>query len=106
MSEWIDVAPVAEFLPGTFRRLEIDGVAGAVFNVDGHYYAIEDLCTHEAETLSGGELVGLSITCPRHAAVFSLLTGEALEPPAYLPIAIFPTRVHDGMVQVAGRSLA
>ena len=106
MSEWINVAPAVDFLPGSFRRLNIAGVSGAVFNVDGHYYAIEDLCTHEAETLSGGELVGLCITCPRHAAVFSLLTGEALQPPAYLPIAIFPTRVHDGMVQVAARSLA
>lgn len=100
MSEWTDVAPVAEFLPGSCRRLDRDGMAIAIFNVGGLYYAIEDLCSHEAETLSNGALVGLEITCPRHAARFSLVTGEALSPPAYEPIAIFPVRVECGVVQV------
>lgn len=100
MSEWTDVAAESEFLPGSCRRVEIDGVAIAVFNIDGRYYAIEDLCSHEAETLSGGRLAGLEITCPRHGARFSLITGEALSPPAYEPIAIFPVRLENGRVQV------
>lgn len=100
MSEWVDVAAVTDFLPGSCRQVEVDGVAIAVFNVDGRYYAIEDVCSHEAETLSNGQLTGLEITCPRHAARFSLVTGEALSPPAYEPIAIFPTRLEDGRVLV------
>jgi len=100
MSEWTDVAAVADFLPGSYRPVEVDGVAIAVFNVDGHYYAIEDVCSHEAETLSNGTLTGLEITCPRHAARFSLVTGEALSPPAYEPVAIFPVRLENGRVQV------
>lgn len=100
MSDWVDVAPAAEFPPGAFHTLDVDGVPIAVFNVDGHYYAIEDVCTHEAETLSGGELLGESIVCPRHGAMFSLVTGEALTPPAYEPVATFPVRVENGMVQV------
>lgn len=100
MSEWTDVAAVAEFLPGSCRRLHVDGVAIAVFNVEGRYYAIEDVCSHEAETLSNGKLNGLEITCPRHAARFSLVTGDALSPPAYEPVAIFPVQVDNGRVQV------
>ena len=100
MGEWIDVAAAADFPPGSFRRLEVDGVAIAVFNVDSRYYAIEDVCSHEAETLSGGALDGVEITCPRHAARFSLVTGEALSPPAYEPIATFPVRLEQGRVQV------
>lgn len=100
MSDWTDVAAVADFLPGSCRQVEVDGVAIAVFNVDGRYYAIEDACSHEAETLSNGQLSGLEITCPRHAARFSLVTGEALSPPAYEPIAIFPVRLDNGRVQV------
>lgn len=100
MSEWTDVAAEAEFLPGSRRRLEVDGVAMAIFNVNGRYYAIEDLCSHEAETLSNGCLHGLEITCPRHEARFSLVTGEALSPPAYEPIATFPVRVENGRIQV------
>lgn len=99
MSDWIDVAPVPEFPPGTRRRLEAEGVAIAVFNVDGRYCAIEDLCSHAAEILSSGQVDGLEITCPRHGARFSLVTGAALSPPAYEPIAVFPVRVENGMVQ-------
>lgn len=100
MDEWTDVAAAADILPGSFRRLDLNGVAIAVFNIDGHYYAIEDVCSHEAETLSGGPLNGLEISCPRHAARFSLRTGEALSPPACEPITIFPVRVEQGRVQV------
>lgn len=100
MSDWIDVAPAAEFPPGSCRVVDVDGVAIAVFNVDGHYCAIEDLCSHEAETLSNGAVDGFEITCPRHAARFSLITGDALSPPAYEPIAVFPVQVENGMIQV------
>lgn len=100
MSEWTDVAAVSEFAPGSCRRQLVDGVEMAIFNVDGRYYAIEDICSHEAETLSKGRCDGLEIICPRHEARFSLVTGEALSPPACEPVAVFPVRVDNGMVQV------
>ncbi|HXD06922.1 MAG TPA: non-heme iron oxygenase ferredoxin subunit [Burkholderiaceae bacterium] len=101
MAEWVDVARVEDFPPGTVRTLEIEGTAIAVFNLNGRYYAIEDQCSHEAETLSAGEVAGEEIICPRHGAHFSILTGAALSPPAYEPVAMFPVRVDAGMVTVS-----
>lgn len=100
MDDWIDVGPTADLPPGAVRTVDANGVAMAVFNVGGNYYAIEDCCTHEAETLSSGVVEGLEVICPRHHARFSLLTGAALSPPAYEPVASFPVRVENGMVQV------
>lgn len=100
MDDWIDIALTADFPPGTCRTVDAAGTPVAVFNVGGAYYAIEDVCTHEAETLSQGKVEGLEITCPRHKARFSLANGAALCPPAYEPVATFPVRVADGMVQV------
>jgi 3-phenylpropionate/trans-cinnamate dioxygenase ferredoxin subunit len=100
MDDWIDVAASDEFPPGACRTVDAFGTPIAVFNVDGTYYAIEDVCSHEAETLSDGKLDGCEITCPRHEARFSLRTGEALCAPAYEPVATFPVRVAEGMVQV------
>ncbi|MDF3885331.1 Rieske (2Fe-2S) protein [Cupriavidus basilensis] len=100
MSEWIDVAPAGEFAPGTSRTVDVDGLQVAVFNVGGTYYAIEDMCSHEAEPLCGGDVEGEEVVCPRHGAHFSLITGAALSPPAYDPVAVFPVRVMDGTVQV------
>ena len=100
MDDWTDVAGCTEFPPGSCRSVDAGGTAIAVFNVDGSFYAVEDLCSHEAETLSTGEVEGCTVICPRHQARFSLATGEALTPPAYEPVATFPVRVVDGRVQV------
>lgn len=100
MASWITVAEQAEFPPGTCRTLDVEGTPVAVFNIGGSYYAICNLCTHEAETLSGGKIAGLEIACPRHGARFSLVTGAALSPPAYEPVAVFPVRIEAGMVQI------
>lgn len=100
MAEWVDVARTEDFSPGAVRTVEIEGTPIAVFNLNGHYYAIEDVCTHEAETLSDGEVTGEEIVCPRHGAHFSILTGAALSAPAYEPVATFPVRVEGGMVMV------
>lgn len=97
---WTEIARVADFPPGSRRCVDVDGVQMVVFNVGGRYHAIEDLCTHEAEALSGGRLEGLEIVCPRHEAHFSLLSGEALTPPAYEPVTVFPVRVEAGRIFV------
>lgn len=98
--DWIDVAVETDLPPGACRTVDADGVFIVVFNVDGRYYAIEDACSHEEEILSTGTLEGCEITCPRHGARFSVITGEALSAPAYEPVATFPVRIEGGVVQV------
>ncbi len=97
---WIPVASVEAFPPGTRRTLDVEGLPVAVYNVEGRYFAIGDICTHELECLSDGLLEGLEIVCPRHGAHFSLVTGMALSPPAYEPVPTFPVRIEDGIVEV------
>lgn len=98
---WVDVGPAQDLPPGTRRTLLVAGKAVTVFNVEGRYYAIDDTCSHEAQSLSNGILHGCEIVCPRHGARFSLETGAALSPPAWEPIDTYETRVVDGVVQVA-----
>jgi len=100
MSAWVTVARAEELTPGAWRVVDVDGVQIAVFNLGGEYYAIEDVCTHDAGQLTGGSVDGDQIVCPRHGARFCIRTGEALSAPAYEPTATFPTRVKDGAVQV------
>lgn len=100
MSEWIDVAAEGELAPGEPKIVYTDDAAIAVFNVDGEYYAVEDLCTHDGGELAGGEVEGCEVICPRHGARFSLKTGEVLAPPAYEPILTYPVRIREGRVEV------
>lgn len=106
MAGWFDVAPEADLLPGQAKLIDVDNVMIAVFNVDGDYYAIEDVCTHDGASMLGcglepDEVIdGAELICPRHGARFCVKTGNALTPPAYEPTTTFPVRVENGMVQV------
>ena len=100
MSDWVSVARAEELPPGGFRIVDVDGAQVVVFNLDGEYFAIEDVCTHDGGQLTGGYVEGDQIVCPRHGAHFCIRTGEALSPPAYEPTATFPVRLEDGVIQV------
>ncbi|MDH3689360.1 MAG: non-heme iron oxygenase ferredoxin subunit [Gammaproteobacteria bacterium] len=100
MTDWIDVTHKEELTPGTWKVVDVDDVMVAVFNVDGEYFAIEDVCTHDGGELTGGAVYHDVIECPRHGARFCLRTGEVLEPPAYEPVDVFPVRIDGDMVQV------
>lgn len=89
----------ADLAPGEARCLAAAGVIVAR-GQDGQYYAVERRCSHAALDLDGGRVRGASLVCPHHGARFDLRTGRVLGPPAHAPIAAYPTRVRDDMVEV------
>jgi 3-phenylpropionate/trans-cinnamate dioxygenase ferredoxin component len=100
VSGWITVAPAADLAPGAWQVADVDDTQIVVFNIDGVYYAIENVCTHDGGQLTGGDIEGDQIVCPRHGARFCIRTGEALTAPAYEATAKFPVRIEKGEVQV------
>jgi 3-phenylpropionate/trans-cinnamate dioxygenase ferredoxin subunit len=86
MSEPVKVARLVDLAPGGKKLVEVEGRAIALFNVDGHVYAIDDICTHDGGPLGEGELVGAEISCPRHGARFDVRTGRPLCMPAIEPV--------------------
>jgi 3-phenylpropionate/trans-cinnamate dioxygenase ferredoxin component len=99
---WVPVVAAEALAPGDYASVEIDGNFVAVFNVDGEFLAVDDLCTHDGGGLAGGVVEGDQVICPRHGARFCLRTGRALSPPAYEPVRSYETRVVDGQVEVRG----
>lgn len=95
----IDVCAVDELAEGEHVVVDIGGgIEVAVYLVDGEYYAIEDVCTHDNGPLAEGELEGHQVVCPRHGAKFDLRTGKATALPAYMPIETYPVRAESGRV--------
>jgi 3-phenylpropionate/trans-cinnamate dioxygenase ferredoxin subunit len=99
-TEWVRVCAASELATGTHRIVDLDGIDAAVFNVGGEFLAIEDICSHDGAPLADGELDGDEIICPRHGSAFCLRSGDALTPPAYESIPVFPVRVEDGAIWV------
>lgn len=71
-----------------------------IFNVDGKFYAIADVCTHDDGPLADGDLTGFKIECPRHGACFDIRNGLALSLPAVTPIPTYPIKLEDGFIWV------
>jgi len=100
MADWTEVAAIDEVSPGTYRVVDVDDVMIAVFNIDGDFFAIEDVCTHDGDCLTGGDIDKDEIVCPRHGARFNIRTGEALTAPAYEAVDTFPVKTEQGKIWV------
>jgi 3-phenylpropionate/trans-cinnamate dioxygenase ferredoxin subunit len=100
MGNWIDAGSVGSLEEGKTISIAVGRRVIAVARAQDRYFAIEDVCTHDGAALTGGEIEGTEIICPRHGARFCLKTGEALTPPAYEPVRVFETKIEGGRVWV------
>lgn len=98
--KWIDAGATADLHNGEAISIPVGRRMIAVVRSGDEYFAIEDVCTHDGAELTGGEVEGAEIICPRHGARFCLRTGQALSPPAYEPVRVFETKISDGRLWV------
>jgi len=61
----------------------------AVFQVEGKFFVLDDLCTHGPGSLSQGYLEGHIIECDFHAGCFDIQNGEVTAPPCMIPTRTF-----------------
>ena len=57
--------------------------------------------THVGGSLVEGELEGENVTCPLHATIFNIKTGEALEGPGQEAVPTYQGRVEGDDIQIA-----
>ena len=97
---WVSVASTSDVAPGRVVSVPVGELTVAVCNVDGDFYAIDDVCTHDGGALDQGELEGTEIECPRHGARFDVRTGAVTRLPAFEPIETYPVRVAGDTIEV------
>lgn len=100
MPGFVKVATTADIPPGKVNVYEVGDRRIAVCNVDGEYYAIDDVCTHDGGALDQGELQGDQIECPRHGARFDVKSGRAITLPAVRPVRSYAVQVEGGEIRV------
>ena len=100
MGRFVKVAGTDDIAPGEKQIFEMDGTMVVVVNLDGQFYAIEDVCTHDGGPLGEGKLDGCELICPRHGARFDVRTGAATRMPAIEPVPAYAVQVENGDVLV------
>ena len=92
-----------EIPPGESRLVQIDGKEAALFNVEGHLYAVGNRCPHRSGPLVKGRIETvpdtnvLALRCPLHGWLFELATGRCLTRPG-ADISSYPVICQDSEV--------
>lgn len=105
-----EVCPTEDLPQGSRTIVEVNGLSIGVFNLDGEYYALNNVCPHQLANLCEGQVTGLVtsstvgefdwerdgqiIQCPWHHWEFDITTGESV----FNPHAI-RTRTYDVKVE-------
>ena len=100
-SGFVKAAQVSEIRPGEMMMVNVGSDQVLIANVNGNIHACEDICSHAYASLSEGDLNGEEVECPLHGGIFSLITGEALTPPADDPIKLYQVQVDGDDILIA-----
>ncbi len=104
MSEdFVKVADTKDILPSHMKEVQVDGENICVANIDGKYYAIGSICTHEGGPLADGTLESFEVECPWHGSKFDVRTGEVISPPASEPEPTYQIKVDGNNVLIKKR---
>lgn len=93
----------SDIQPDKAKSYQIGENKVVICNVNGEYFAIDDVCSHDdGELVSGeGQLVeNCQIECPRHGARFDITTGSATKMPAIAPIKTYKINISGDEIEV------
>jgi nitrite reductase/ring-hydroxylating ferredoxin subunit len=102
MPSKIELCNAGDVAAGTALKVEIEkeGLTLAVFNLDGEFYVLDDMCTHGPGSLSEGFIEGDVVECPFHNGQFNIRTGEVVLPPCMIPMKTYAATVENEKVVI------
>ncbi len=103
MSDYIKVAKTSDLNPGEKMLVEYEDEDVGLFNIEGQFYAISDVCTHDNGPLVEGDLEGEHVICPRHGARFNVKTG-AQTMPAFAPVPLYDVKIEGDDILIAPKA--
>jgi len=105
-NDFVKVAATKDIQPLQMKEVEVAGEKVCVINVEGKFYAIDNVCTHEGGPLAEGTLEGYEVECPWHGSRFDVGTGEVINPPAETPQPLYEVKVEDNNILVRKKAAA
>jgi len=109
------VARASEIAPGERQFVDVKGHSISVFNVNGEFIAVLNICPHELAPVCRGKVRGTTLpsppgeyrwgrvreilACPWHGWEFDLLTGKALADER-VRLRRYPVTVTDDVISI------
>jgi ferredoxin-NADP reductase/nitrite reductase/ring-hydroxylating ferredoxin subunit len=102
--DFVKVAETKDIQSSQMKEVEVNGEKICIVNVEGKYYAIGNICTHEGGPLADGTLEGYEVECPWHNSKFDVRTGEVTSPPASEPEPAYEIKVDGNNILITTHS--
>ena len=109
------VATVDEIPPGGRKIVKVERREVGLFNLDGAYYALKNVCPHQGARVCLGKVSGTTLPsnvyefqyglqgrilrCPWHGWEYDLTTGRSVFDPE-VKVVTYPVAIEDGNVIV------
>ncbi|HME18177.1 MAG TPA: Rieske 2Fe-2S domain-containing protein [Nitrososphaerales archaeon] len=103
MPDFARVAEATRVKPGGLLTVEVEGESVLIANVEGRFYAMGAICTHEEWDLSEGSADGHLVTCAGHGSVWDVRTGKAEFDEPLEDEPLFDIKEEDGQLYVRKR---
>ena len=98
-SRFVKAAETDSVAPGNSIAVKLEGNFIGIHNVDGEFYAIDNICPHVGGVLHAGKQEGGVIVCPIHEWKFDVKTGKCIWP-GECELATYPLKVSGGDILV------
>jgi 3-phenylpropionate/trans-cinnamate dioxygenase ferredoxin subunit len=102
MTDFVTVAETSDIPDPGSILVEVGESLVVLIHAAGHFYALDDICTHDGGPLSEGPIdpEEKTIACPRHGAKFDIRNGAAVTMPATKPTRSHEVKVEGGQILV------
>ena len=99
MIDFVTVARVGDIPSGKGRQVTVNDRWVGLFNVNGEYHALDNVCLHRGGPLSDGLIGGCIVTCPWHGWQYDVTTGTLVQDPR-VGVTRHETRIVGDEIQV------
>jgi nitrite reductase/ring-hydroxylating ferredoxin subunit len=85
MSEFVKVLNVSDLPVGESKVVEVGDRSIAIFNANGRFFALDNICAHRGGPLGEGfvDQNNLTVQCPWHGWVYGLRDGTSAVNPMF-----------------------
>src|SRR5260370_580583 len=98
-TDCVTVARVGDISSGHGCQVTVENRRVALFNLDGAFHAIDNICLHRGGPLAEGSVAAGVVTCPWHGWQYDIATGTMIQDPR-VGVTRHETRVVGGEIQV------
>jgi ferredoxin-NADP reductase/nitrite reductase/ring-hydroxylating ferredoxin subunit len=102
---FVKVANTSDIPVSKMKEVQVSGQNICLANINGKYFAINNICSHEGGPLADGRLEGYEVECPWHQSKFDMRTGQVRVPPAVEPQVTYQVKVEGENVLIKAGSV-